>query len=57
MADQPIENAKLFRLIGRVNGLYFWMQVGAEKSVKYVLLTSLALSQPERPGTLQNISH
>ncbi len=24
---------------GRVNGLYFWTQVGAEKSVKYDVLT------------------
>ena len=42
MVAQPIERYWLFGLIGKVNALYFWTKAGAEKSVKYNVLTRLA---------------
>ena len=40
MAAQPLENNRFLGLVDRVNRLYFWTEVGAEKSVKYNVLTS-----------------
>ena len=41
MALKPLKYID-FSAYGKVNALYFWTKVGAEKSVKYNVLTRLA---------------